>query len=361
MLFRSSLSGSLNYGAAGSAVNAGTYVITGGGLYSGQRGYAISYNAANLTITPKALGWTGLTASNKVYDGNTTANVTGGSITGLVTGETLAVASGGVFSDQNAANGKTVTVSSTLGNGSGGGLASNYTLANATTTANITPKALTVTGATAGNKIYDGSASATISGGTLGGGFVGSETVTLGALSGAFGNQNAGDGKAVTVTGATLSNGSNGGLASNYTVSPVTGLTANITQKALTVSGVTVASKNYDGNTKATISGGVLNGLVGGESLTLSGQSGEFNDKDAGNGKAVTVTGATLTDGSGLASNYTVGNATGVTGNITRKALTVTGVTAADKVYDGATTATLSGGALSGLVGTESFPPDTRL
>ena len=60
---------------------------------------------------------------------------------------------------------------------------------------------------------------------------------------------------------------------------------------------MSVASKSYDGSTKATISGGTLNGLVSGETLSLSGQSGAFNDKDAGNGKAVTVTGATLGTG----------------------------------------------------------------
>ena len=105
----------------------------------------------------------------------------------------------------------------------------------------------------------------------------------------------------MTVTGGTLSNGSNGGLASNYTVGSITGLSANITQKALTVTGVTVGSKTYDGNTSATVSGGTLNGLVGGETLGLSGQTGVFIDKNAGNGKAVTVSGATLSDGSGLA------------------------------------------------------------
>ncbi len=521
-----SLSGSMNYGAAGSAVNAGTYAITAGGLYSGQRGYAINSNAATLTIdkkavtltgatvtardydgttaatvsggslvgvlsqdnvniavstgtfdtkdagtgkavtaittgsaggnyivtatgltgtiTPKALAVTGLAATtreydagigatltggtlsgligsetlglgtsigvfsnknvgagkavtvtvgslsngsngglasnytvtaptgitgtitaktltwvnlaldpSKEYDGNTTASINKGSITGMVGGETLTSGSIATYADKNVGNNKTVTIHTTLGNGSGG-LASNYTLADTTLTSSITPKALTVTGATAGNKVYDGTKAAAITGGTVSG-MIGSETVGLGALSGSFADQNAGNGIAVTVTGGTLSDGSNGGLASNYTVGSVTGLSANIAQKALTVTGVTVASKAYDGDTKATISGGTLNGLVSGETLSLSGQSGTFNDKNAGNGKAVTVTGATLSSGSGLASNYTVTNATGATGTITQKALTVTGATAADKVYDGGTAATVNGGTLSGLVGSETL------
>ncbi|NBV19941.1 YDG domain-containing protein, partial [Janthinobacterium sp.] len=306
------------------------------------------------TVTAKVLTFSGMTAGDKVYDGGTGAILGGGTLDGLVGKETLTVASSGEFSDKNVGNSKVVTVSSNLADGSNGGLASNYTVANFGVTASITPKALTVTGATAGNKTYDGNTAATISGGILSG-MVGTETVNLGALSGSFSDKNAGTGKAVTVTGGTLSNGSNGGLASNYTVGSVTGLSADIAQKALTVSGVTVAGKVYDGDTKATISGGTLNGLVSGETLVLTGQTGQFIDQNAGNGKAVTVSGATLADGSGLASNYTVSNATGVTGNITQKALTVTGVTAADKVYDGSLAAALSGGTLSGMVGLETL------
>ncbi|WP_257572414.1 YDG domain-containing protein, partial [Janthinobacterium sp. UMAB-60] len=72
--------------------------------------------------------------------------------------------------------------------------------------------------------------------------------------------------------------------------------------------------------------------------------------------KAVTVTGTTLVDtASGLASNYTVGNPTGLTASITAKALTLTGQLADNKVYDGNAQASLSGGALSGLVGSETL------
>ncbi|MCT9813542.1 YDG domain-containing protein, partial [Acidovorax sp. Be4] len=65
-------------------------------------------------------------------------------------------------------------------------------------------------------------------------------------------------------------------------------------------------NKTYDGTTAANLSGGILNGLVGNESLVLSGQTGTFSNQNAGAGKTVTVTGATLANGTGLASNYTV-------------------------------------------------------
>ncbi|KAB8042756.1 YDG domain-containing protein [Janthinobacterium aquaticum] len=352
------LSGSFADQNAGNGI---AVTVTGGTLSDGSNGgLASNYTVGSVTglsanITQKTLTVSGVTVASKAYDGDTKATISGGTLNGLVSGETLTLSGqSGTFNDQNAGNGKAVTVTgATLGNGSG--LASNYTVSNATgATGNITRKALTVTGATASDKVYDGSTAATINGGALSG-LVGSETLGLSSLAGTFVDKNAASGKTVTVTGGTLSDGTGGGLASNYTVGPVTGLTASITQKALTVSGMTVSAKTYDGNTKASVTGGTLNGLVTGETLSVSGQTGTFNNKDAGTGKAVTVTGTTLVDGSGLASNYSVTNPTGVTGDITQKALTVTGVTGTGKVYDGTTKATVSGGSLSGLVGSETL------
>ncbi|NBV20271.1 YDG domain-containing protein, partial [Janthinobacterium sp.] len=275
---------------------------------------------------------------------------------GLVGGETLGI--GGqvaVFSDKNAANGKTVTVTGTTLLDTATGLASNYTVSNPTgLTASITPKALTVTGQLAGNKVYDGNAQASLSGGVLSG-LVGGETLGFGGQSAVFSDKNAANGKTVTVTGTTLLDTATG-LASNYTVSNPTGLTASITAKALTLTGQLAGNKVYDGNVLASLSGGVLNGLVGGETLGIGGQVAVFSDKNAANGKAVTVTGTTLLDtATGLASNYTVSNPTGLTASITPKALTVTGQLASNKVYDGNVQASLSGGTLSGLVAGETL------
>ncbi|QDG74371.1 YDG domain-containing protein [Janthinobacterium tructae] len=350
------LLGTLAYaGNATGAVNAGTYGVSASGLYAtgGQSGYAISYIDGGLVITPKALTVTGATAADKTYDGSATAAITGGALNGLVGGETLVLNSvSGVFNSQNAGNGKAVTVTgASLGNGSG--LASNYTVGSSSAgTANITPKALTVTGATAADKTYDGNATAAITGGALHG-LVSGETLVLNSASGVFNNQNAGNGKAVTVTGASLGNDS--GLASNYTVAQSSAGTANITPKALTVTGATAADKTYDGNATAALTGGALNGLVGGETLVLNSASGVFNNQNAGNAKAVTLTGASLGDGTGLASNYTVAQSSAGTANITPKALTVTGATAADKTYDGSATAAITGGALDGLVSGETL------
>ena len=325
-----------------------------GGVDAGNYSLASSTASGSGAITPKALTVTGATAGDKVYDGTLAASVTGGALNGLVNNETLTLTGlTGTFAKQNAASNIAVTASgATLLDGTG--LASNYTVGNPSgLTATITPKQLSIAGITAGNKVYDGTLVASLSGGALSG-LVGEETLLLSGTSGVFGDKNVGNAKAVTVSGASLADGT--GLASNYTVANPTGLTASITAKALTVTGQLAGNKVYDGNTQASLSGGVLSGLVGSETLGIAGQTATFADKNAANGKAVTVTGTTLVDTSnGSASNYTVSNPTGLTASITAKALTVTGQLAGNKVYDGNTQASLSGGVLSGLVGSETL------
>lgn len=350
-----SLLGTLSTGAAGNAVNVGTYAITAGGLYSGQRGYIISYGAGTVNIDKRAVTVSGMTASAKTYDGNTNASLMGGTLNGLVAGETVSFSGqAGAFADKNAGAGKSVTVSGiTLVDGAN--LASNYSVSNPTgITGNITPKALTVTGVTAGNKVYDGNTKATVSGGELSG-LVGSETLALSGLSGVFADKNAASGKVVTISGTTLADGT--GLASNYTVSNPSGVTANITQATISsVSNIVADTKVYDGNTKATVSatGATFNGMVGGDSLTVSATTATFADKNVGTGKTVTISGIGL--GGTDAGNYNLTSTTGSsTGNITPKELTITGMTAVNKVYDGTTKASVTGGSISGLVGSETL------
>ena len=154
------------------------------------------------------------------------------------------------------------------------------------TTAAIIKKALTAS-ASASNKTYNGNttASTTLSFSGLAG------TETLGqSVSSTFNNKNVGTGKTVTVNSITLSDGSNGGLASNYTVSAGQTTTADITAKSLTVSGITASNKTYDANTNATVNIGSVSysGLVSGDNFTVS-VSGTFDNKNIGTGKTVTL------------------------------------------------------------------------
>ncbi|HXF54376.1 MAG TPA: YDG domain-containing protein, partial [Hyphomicrobiaceae bacterium] len=124
--------------------NAGSYTAA---IYSDQAGYdLIGTRSAAYDITPKALSITGTTVAGKTYDGTTAATVTPGTLSGFVGSETVSVASAsGTFADKNAGTGKSVTVAYTLADGTNGGLASNYSLANTTHSADITPRPVQVT------------------------------------------------------------------------------------------------------------------------------------------------------------------------------------------------------------------------
>ena len=206
--------------------------------------------------------------------------------------------------------------------------------------------------ASASNKTYNGNITATT---TLSfSGLVGSETLGQ-SVSSTFNNKNVGTGKTVTVDSITLSDGSNGGVASNYTISSGQTTTANVTGKALTVSGITASNKTYDGNTNAPldISSISYSGLVSGDDIGGL-FSGTFDNKNIGTGKTVTISASYSGVDSG---NYSVTDQSSTTANITARTLTVSGLTASNKTYDATTSATLdtSNVSYAGLVSGDSF------
>jgi hypothetical protein len=96
---------------------------------------------------------------------------------------------------------------------------------------------------------------------------------------------------------------------------------------------------------------GTLSGLVNSETVTAT-ASGTFDSQNAGSRSATAS--YTLANGSGLASNYSLADTTGHSATIAKKALTVSGTSAAGKTYDGNTLAAITVGTLSGLVNSET-------
>src|ERR1035441_7624253 len=143
---------------AGTALQSVTYMPTD------TVDYNTASSAASVTVNPKALTVTGITANDKVYDGNTTAtlNTSGATLVGTVSPDVVTLntaGAAGAFTNPDVGTGRTVLVSGLSLSGADAG---NYTLTQPTTSASITGAGLTVTGIHAQNKVYEGTTSATL-------------------------------------------------------------------------------------------------------------------------------------------------------------------------------------------------------
>jgi filamentous hemagglutinin family protein len=315
------------------SVAGGPYAIDiANGSLVALNGYQFAFSGTgNVTGTPKTLTGTA-TTTTKTYDGTTSGS---GSIllSGVVIGDTVGASGTFTFVDRNAGLGKTVNLSGATLSGADAG---NYTISvPATTVGDILQKAITGTG-TVDAKSYDGTTdgNGTI---TLSGVVAGDDLGADGTFT--FADRNAGTDKTVTLTGVTLT----GVDAGNYTLTVPASLLGDILRKAITGT-VTVGTKTYDGN--ANGSGLVtLADVVAGDDVSGSATF-TFSDRNAGTGKTVTVSGASLSGAE--AGNYTVTIPASALGDILQKAITGT-ATAATKTYDG--TANGSGTvALGGVV-----------
>src|SRR5262249_38722293 len=96
-----------------------------------------------------------------------------------------------------------------------------------------------------------------------------------------------------------------------------------------------------------------------GDSLTSSYTSASFATKSVGTNKTVSVSGIAISGSD--AANYTANTTASTTANITAKTLTVLGITAADKVYDASTNATLNtvSAALVGVISGDTVTLNT--
>jgi predicted peptidase len=310
----------------GKTVTVSGYTITG----TDAANYAlVQPTGVTADISALSLVVTGATAANKTYDQLLTAAISGGTIA-QITGDDVTLVTtnrAGVFADKNVGTGKTVTVSGYTITGTD---AANYSLVQPTgVTADITALSLAVMGATAANKTYDQLLTAAISGGTIS--QINGDDVTLVTdnRAGVFVDKNVGAGKSVTVSGYTII----GTDAANYALVQPMGVTADISALSLAVTGATAANKTYDALLAAAISGGAI-AQINGDDVTLvtTNQAGVFADKNVGTGKAVTVSGYTITGTD--AANYALVQPTGVTADITTLSLAVTGATAASRTYD---------------------------
>lgn len=278
----------------------------------------------------------------KPYDGTTASDETP-TYHGVKTGDSVTGLSQ-VFSSKNAGN-RTLSVNGyTINDGNGG---NNYYVDLHHAHGTIT-RALLTLNATADDKEYDGTRDADVLSYGLSG-LVGEETVVASSMSALFDTRHVGEDKTVTIYGITLSNGANGGLASNYTLGETTSTTAeaDITHAYLSLEGVYANNKTYDGTTDATLDteeaglGGTIFSHSDGEegsvqddvSLDDVPDTGFFFDKNAGFYKPVFASGEFTLTGED-AHNYILQQPKSFEADIYRAALTIT-ANDDEKTFDG--------------------------
>src|SRR5262249_8526228 len=137
-----SASGAFATAAVGTNKSVSVSGVAISGAHAGN--YLLTQPATTAGITGKGLTVSRVTASNKPYDGNTTATLDTGSaaLVGVVNGDVVTLNTGnaaGAFATAAVGSAKTVSVS---GLAVGGAQAGNYSLTQPTTTADITGKTL---------------------------------------------------------------------------------------------------------------------------------------------------------------------------------------------------------------------------
>ncbi|WP_460575043.1 YDG domain-containing protein, partial [Flavobacterium koreense] len=316
---------------------------------------ATSVNVATVssTVSAKELTVTGLSANNKVFDGNTAATLSGsGSLVGVINGDVVSLDGTpvGTFASSAVANAVAVSVTGYSISGAG---SANYYLTQPSLVADITNEPSPVI-----SSVLTASATYGVSAATY--------TITASESPSSFNATGLPAGLSVNTSNGEIT-GTPTGLPGLYTVTisatngggtGIATLNYTILAKELTLSGAIADNKVYNKLNNTIISGYTLVGVVGADDITVS-NTGTFASVDVANGISVTST-QTLS-GADIA-KYTLTLPTGLSANITPKSLTLTGAIAQNKPFDGNTNATITGaltGVISGdvvtLIGTGTF------
>ena len=265
--------------------------------------WSFTIEKAKLTVT--------LEVKDKVYDGTANAAVKIKDVVGKVEDDKITL---GLQNEEFARANVGTNIAVTANLSITGESAKNYTAPETLQgKASITPKALTVKAA-AQNKIYDGTANATVKAELDPSGVVENDEVVLvtSGVTALFNNKNVGANKPVTLTGSYALSGS---AAGNYTLIQPADLTAKVEKKELTIENLAVADKFYDGTNKATLSGTpTLCGAANGDEVALANGTPSFTGAATGKNIAVCFTEFLLSGAD--SGNYILIQPNGITASI---------------------------------------------
>ena len=228
--------------------------------------------------------------------------------------------------------------------------ATNYSAVPATTVLiDVQRKALTVT-PTGMNKIYNGTDAAAV---MLSDDRRPGDDLTITFATATFNNRNVGSGKPISVNGITVT----GPAAGNYTFNTSASAVADITVRSLPITAVS-DSRVYNG-TRSSVGVPTVGTLYIPD--TVTGLVQEFDSRHVGIQDLVRV--GLRRERRERRQQLRGDEAPNTTGVITHRAVTVTGITANNKPFDGTTAATLNlgGATLVGAIAGDSVTLNTAL
>lgn len=301
---------------------------------------------ATVNVTKREVSISGgLSVTSKVYDGNTTADVTGTATLSNVFGtdDVSLTYNGGTFDSQNAGTHNVTLIGATLD----GSAASNYTLSNNyTLTGTINKRPVTVTGGlSVTGKEYDGYTNAVIVNNAIFDNVVTNESLTLTFTGANFASADVGT-HDVTLTGVALG----GAYAANYeltgnlpalsgtiskaTYSPDPSLNINIvTNQAAAQTGTLTALNFFGGSMPADATITAVDPTKGTVISGIYAANGTLTYTSAAN---ITTEGTTETYNVTITTkNYNDITATLTFTTVDKTPVTISGVSVANKVYNG--------------------------
>lgn len=217
------------------------------------------------SIIAKAIHIENVSVENKEYDGNGIANIIDYDVSGIIEGDSVEVIKGTAwFNNKNVGNNKTVTLSDFSISGSDAG---NYTIIQPNpVVAAISAKEIYVSNVSVDDKIYDGNDVANIDNYEVIGILEGDSVEVIKGIA-RFENKNVGSNKVITFSNFSIQ----GSDAGNYILTQPNSLTASIQAKLVSIDGVSVANKEYDGTTEAAIlETGFINGKIDGDEVSIN-------------------------------------------------------------------------------------------
>jgi hypothetical protein len=348
-------SGTASFGTATLSASGSPYQIYAEYIPESGSLYTASATAQPLsqTVHPATLTAALIGTVEKTYNGTTVATLAAGNyqLSGIIAGDIVSLNNPavGTYSTKDVGTLKTVSVSGLALSGASAG---NYQLASTTISApigQIIPKALALSGLSVpSSKVYDGTTAVAVSGSAAlgaseapGGGdaadgrpYAGDAVALVGTPTATYNSKDVTAADLVTFGGLSLSGAQAADYALNASTQPAT-----ITPRSLTVTGLSVGNKVYDGTTAGTpnVGSAMLLGVVAGDTVSLNpnGAIASFSDPNVGTGKPVTVSGLTLAGPD--ASDYTLSESTVLTASISPAGTTMSLSSSANPSRSGAT------------------------